>query len=629
MSTGNQFLLLKERRFLPFFLTQALGAFNDNVFKNALIILITYLTLGLSTEQRHEYTNLAAGLFILPFFLFSATSGQLADKYDKAKLAQFVKVFEIAIMGVAAFGFTQQNLPLLLAMLFMMGLHSTVFGPLKYGILPQVLDDRELVGGNGLVEMATFLAILLGSLLGTSLIRIEGSGPLLVAGATIVFALFGLAAAKAIPRVPSVAPDLKINWNLFTETARSVNYLRGHRTVFLSCLGISWFWFYGSIYFTQLPSYAREILGGDATVFTLLLTLFSVGTGIGAMLCERLSGHKVEIGLVPFGSIGMTVFGVDLYFAHPEAATGALVGWREFLAVGQNWRVVIDLVLMAVFSGFFTVPLFALVQTRTEPSRRSRVFAANNILNALFMVVASVLSVLLLNKAGLTVPQLLLCTAVLNAFVAIYIYTLVPEFLMRFLSWLFINTLYKLEVQGLEKIPEEGPALIVCNHVSYMDGLLVGGTVRRPIRFVMYYKIFRIPVMSFIFRTARAIPIAGRKEDPAMMERAFAEVDRELAAGELVAIFPEGGLTRSGDIDRFRPGVDRILAARPVPVIPMALRGMWGSMFSHADSTLGRMRLPRMFRSRVALVIGDPIPPEQASADVLEAKVRAMRGDWA
>lgn len=629
MSAQNQFGLLRQRRFLPFFLTQGLGAFNDNVFKQALVILIAFLTPGLTAADVNMYTNLAAGLFILPFLLFSATSGQLSDKFDKSRLAQLVKLLEIAIMAIACVGFLGRNIPLLLAMLFLMGLHSTLFGPLKYGLLPQVLNERELVGGNGLIEMATFLAILIGTILGTSLIRIDGLGAWLVGGTTIVIAVIGLLCALAMPRTPAADPALKLNWNPFTETWRNIGYIRGNRTVFLSCLGISWFWFYGSIYFTQLPVYAKDVLGGDAGVYTLLLTVFSIGIGAGSMLCERLSGHKVEIGLVPFGSLGMTVFGIDLYFAH-SAAVGEL-GLTATAMLHQPgiWRVLIDLVLMAIFSGFFIVPLFALIQTRSDPERRSRVIAANNIMNALFMVVAAALSAVLLNKAGLSVPQLLLATAVMNAIVAIYIYTLVPEFLMRFLTWILINTLYRIRLQGLENIPDEGPALLVCNHVSFVDPLILGGSVRRPVRFVMYYKIYDIPGLNFIFRTAKAIPIAGAKEDPTLLQRAFEEVDKELAEGNVVCIFPEGGITRDGEIAPFRPGVERILAARPVPVVPLALRGLWGSIFSRKDSWLNRARLPRRFRSKIELVAGPAVPPGEASAEVLEAKVRELRGEMA
>jgi 1-acyl-sn-glycerol-3-phosphate acyltransferase len=629
MSQHSQFALLGQRRFLPFFLTQALGAFNDNVFKNALIFLIVFNTVGLAEAQKHQLTNLAAGLFILPFFLFSATSGQLADKFDKARLAQGIKLLEIAIMVVAYFGFIRQNIPLLLALLFLMGLHSTLFGPLKYGILPQLLKPSELVGGNGLVEMGTFVAILLGTLLAGVLSNIPETGDFWIAVAVIVIALAGMASAMAMPSVPVADPALKINWNLFSETWRNLNLIRGNRTVFLSCLGISWFWFFGSIYFTQLPAYAESVLGGSKPVLTLLLTIFSVGIGLGSVLCEKLSGHKVEIGLVPFGAIGMTLFGADLYFAWPHAVGAQGLKLMQFIAQPGAKRVMFDLLGMAVFSGFFIVPLFALVQSRSDPARRSRVIAANNILNALFMVVAAVMSVLLLNVVKVNVPQLLLITAILNAVVAIYIFTLVPEFLMRFLSWVLVNTLYRIRVEGLEKVPDEGPCLLVCNHVSYMDALIVGGTVRRPIRFVMYHTIFKIPVMNFIFKTARAIPIAPAKEDPEMLERAYAEIQKALAEGEIVGIFPEGRLTDTGEINPFKAGMERILAANPVPVIPVALKGMWGSLFSKRDSTFRRARLPRRFWSRIGLVIDDLVPPEQANAAAMEAKVKALRGDWA
>ncbi len=629
MTPQSQFVLLGQRRFLPFFLTQALGAFNDNVFKNALVILIVYKALGLDEAQRHELTNLAAGLFILPFFLFSATSGQFADKFDKARLAQAVKLLEILIMVVAYFGFIHSNIPLLLAMLFMTGLQSTLFGPLKYGILPQLLKPQELVGGNGLVELGTFLAILLGTLLGAQLIDMERNGGFWVAVAVVVISILGMASAMAMPAAPAADPQLRINWNPFTETWRNLRLIMGNRTVFLSCLGISWFWFFGSIYFTQLPAYAKEVLGGSPAVYTLLLTTFSVGIGLGSILCERLSGHKVEIGLVPFGAIGMTLFGADLYFAWPNAAGAQGLSILQFLAEPGAKRVMFDLLGMATFSGFFIVPLFALVQSRSDPSRRSRVIAANNILNALFMVIAAAMAVILLNVVKLNVPQLLLVTAILNAVVAIYIFTLVPEFLMRFLSWVLVNTLYRIEVEGLENIPDEGPCLVVCNHVSYMDALIVGGTVRRPIRFVMYHTIFKIPLLNFIFKTARAIPIAPAKEDPAMLERAYADIDRALAEGEIVGIFPEGRLTETGEINPFKAGLEHILARRPVPVVPIALKGMWGSLFSRRDSRLRRARLPRRFWSKIGLRFGDPVAATEATAAGMEAKVRDLRGDWA
>ena len=624
----SQFRLLSERRFLPFFLTQALGAFNDNVFRNATLLLIGF-QMGLSTEQITTYSNIAPALFILPFFLFSASAGQIAEKFEKTRVIRFVKLFEIAAMSIAAWGFLTRSAAILLSVLFLMGLHSTLFGPIKYAILPQALKEKELVGGNALVETGTSLAILIGMMLGGTLIAAAGpNGPLYASIAVIAIAVTGYAVCRAIPPAPATAPGLRFNWNFLAETWRAVGFARQDRTVFNAVLGISWFWFFGLVFTAQLPNYTTLYLGGTEGVSILVLTLFSVGTGIGSLLCERLSGHKVEIGLVPFGSIGLTAFGIDLYFARPDLAHVTGLGPLAFLAAPGNWRVALDLALIGLFAGFYIVPLFALVQSRAERSQLSRIIAGNNILNALFMVVASIVSGLLLNAAHFSIPALLLATALMNAVVAVYIYTLVPEFLLRFVDWILINTLYRIRKHGLENIPEKGAALLVCNHVSFMDPLIILGNVRRPVRFVMYYKIFNTPLRP-LFRAAKAIPIAGAKEDPALLQRAFDEVDKELAAGHLVCIFPEGGITRDGSLQPFRPGIERILAARPVPAVPLALRGLWGSIFSRRDSMLGRSRLPRRFWSAIELVAGAPVPPEQATAALLQEKVAALRGDLA
>lgn len=625
---NSQFELLKQRRFLPFFLTQALGAFNDNVFKNALVAMVTFVLVSLTQQQESIFINLASGLFILPFFLFSATSGQLSERFDKAKLAQAVKWMEIAIMLIASIGFIYKSIPLLMVCVFGMGLHSTLFGPLKYSLLPQVLKPEELTGGNGLVEMGTFVAILLGTILGTSLVTIPETGAYWVAGATIIIAVIGLITSRKMPSLPPTTHT--INWNPITETISTLRYVTKNRSVFLSCLGISWFWFYGSVFFTQLPQYAKYVLGSSEGTFTLLLSLFSIGIAIGSLLCEKLSHRTVEIGLVPLGAIGMTVFGADLYFAHPQIMGEQKLLLMQVIAQPGVKRVMFDLFMMAVFSGLYIVPLFALVQSRTDKDKVSRVIAANNILNALFMVVAAGLSVVALTVWHWTIPQLLLAVAVLNAFAAIYIFSLVPEFLMRFVAWVLTKMMYHVDVKGIEEhVPDEGPALIVCNHVSYMDALILGGAIPRPARFVMYYKIFQIPVASWFFKTARAIPIAGAKEDPDIMQKAFDEVDKALAEGEIVGIFPEGTLSTDGEIAEFKSGVEKILARRSVPVVPVALKGMWTSMFSKRNSKLGQLRVPHRFRAHIEVEAGPAVPAAEASAQVLEAKVKALRGNRA
>jgi 1-acyl-sn-glycerol-3-phosphate acyltransferase len=628
MADANQFALLKQRRFLPFFLTQSLNAFNDNVFKQALIAMITFGAIGLSAQQTEIYPTLAHLLFILPFFLFSGMSGQLSDKLDKAKIALWVKIAEVAIMAVGAVGFVLGNIYLLFAMLFMMGLHSTVFGPLKYGILPQVLRDRELTGGNGLVEMATFLAILVGSIVGTSLVEfhsetVANAGRYWVGAITIALAILGVITAKAIPTVSAPDPKLKIDWNPITSTISNLKDLRGNRTVLLSCLGISWFWYFASVYFAQLPGFAKDILGGNSSVYTLLLAVFSVGSAVGAIGCEVLSKKRVEIGLVPFGAFGMTLFGLLLYFACPTATGNQGLDIPAFWAQPYAWKVMVSLFLMAVFSGLFIVPLFALVQSRSTPEKRSRIIAANNILNAAFMVASGVISLVMLTLLKLSIPQVLLVTAVLNLLVAIYIFTLVPEFLLRFCCWILINVMYRVRVTGLEKLPESGPAILVCNHISFTDPLLIGGSIPRPTVFVMYWKIYELPIAKWFFQAARAIPIAGKSENEAMYQSAFDAVSKALKAGELVCIFPEGGLTADGELKEFKRGVEAMLEKDPVPVLPMALTGLWGSMFSRWDRHNKKLKLPRRAWARVGLHLGE-LMPASSSAKEMETRVSLL-----
>jgi 1-acyl-sn-glycerol-3-phosphate acyltransferase len=627
MSQSSQFSLLAQRRFGPFFWTQFLGAFNDNVFKTALLTILTYDALSWTDMNVGLLNNLIPGLFILPFVLFSATAGQLADKLDKARLTRYVKLLEIVIMLVAGYGWMMHHLWLLVAAVVGMGVHSTLFGPVKYAYLPQHLRQEELVGGNGVVEMGTFVGILLGQVLGAFLIRREGIGIELVAAGSLAVAVAGWIASRSIPVSPAPEPDLKINWNLFSETVRNIRFSAGNRPVFLSILGNSWFWFYGAIVLAQFPVYAKDYLHGDYTVFVLLLTTFSLGVGAGSLLCEKLSGHKVEIGLVPFGSIGLTVFGFDLYLASIAYTGTAAVDFVSFLAQHGSWRILFDCVMIGMFGGFYIVPLFAVIQTRCDRSHLSRTIAGMNILNALFMVVASVVALLLL-KAGFTIPQLFMATAIMNAVVAIYIFSLVPEFLVRFVAWLLIHTIHRVHAVDTDRIPEEGAAVLVCNHVSYVDAIVIMAVSPRPIRFVMDHRIFKIPILSWVFRTAKAIPIAPVKEDPWLTEKAFVDIAQALHEGELICIFPEGKLTSSGEINEFKGGVQKILERSPVPVIPMALRGLWGSMLTRsAGNPFGRS-FRRGPWSRLSLVVGSPVAPLDATPEALQKQVVALRGDW-
>ena len=624
MSDRSQFALIRERRFGPFFATQFLGALNDNVFKNALVILFTYHAASYGALSASELANVAQALFILPFFLFSAQAGQLADKFERSRIIRFVKLAEIGIMLVALIGFMRQSLALLLAALFLMGLHSTVFGPVKYSFLPQHLREDELVGGNALVESGTFLAILLGTLLGGLLIAAGGGN--VAAAVCVGIACLGYGASRAVPHSPAPAPKLRIDWNPLRETWRNLRFTARNRTVFNAVLGVSWFWFYGGIFLAQFPAYARDTLGGGEQAVTLLLAVFSLGIGTGSLLCERLSGHKVEIGLVPFGAIGMTLLAADLYLASPTAplATGQTAA--QLIAQPGTARVLIDLFLIGVFGGFYIVPLYALIQTRTERSHQSRVIAGNNIVNAAFVVAAALAAIGLL-KAGLSIAQIFFVTALVNAAVAIYIFSLVPEFLMRFLVWLLIHSVYRLEKSGLEHIPDEGPAVLVCNHVSFVDALVIAAACQRPIRFVMDASIFRIPLLKFIFRTGRAIPIASGRSDPQVLQKAYDEMARGLERGDLICIFPEGRITDTGEMYPFRPGIERIVKRTPVPVVPMALKGLWGSFFSRKGGAAMTRPFQRSPFAKIGLAVAAPVPAEHVSAEALQATVVALRGD--
>jgi 1-acyl-sn-glycerol-3-phosphate acyltransferase len=631
VSAKSQFDLLRQRRFAPLFWVQFLGAANDNLFKFAFTLLATYAAARWGNVDPHFAGFLIGALFIAPFVLCSATSGQLADKLEKSRFIRRIKDAEIAVALVGGAGLALQSAPLVYLAIFLLGLQSTVFGPVKFSYLPQHLDAHELTGGNGMVEMGTFVAILLGTIGAGLLIGGFGEhGALAVAAVVLAVALLGRIAAQLVPHSPAADPGLAINWNPFTETWVNLKIAHRDAAVFNSIVGISWLWFFGSIFLTSFTPYARENLGGSEGVVTFLLAVFSLGIGAGSLACERLSRRRVEIGLVPLGSIGMTVFAIDLYFASVAFAPMKDAAVMQFLAAPGAWRIVADLALLSLFAGLYSVPLYALIQSRAERSRVARIVAANNILNAVFMVAASLVATGLL-AAGLTIPQLFLVTALMNAAVALYIYRLVPEFLLRFLAWVITHTLYRVRAVDTDRIPAEGAAVLACNHVSFVDALVIMGESPRPIRFVMDHRIFKLPLAYWFFRNARAIAIAPAKEDPRMLDRANQRIDAALADGDLVCIFPEGRITYDGELSPFRQGVRKIVERVPVPVYPMALRGLWGSFFSRyggaAFSRPVEARLRRGLRSRVELVVGEPLPAEEVTPELLMARVAALRGD--
>ncbi len=607
--------LLSSRRFLPFFSTQFLGALNDNLYKNALLILFTFH--ALKSSHLAGLLNLATGLFILPFFLFSAFAGQLSDKYDKAFLIRQIKLAEIFIMALGGLALFIESTPLQLLVLFFLGIQAAFFGPLKYAIIPQHLSESELIAGNAWVEMGTFVAILLGTLLGGLLADFERAALwLTIAGLSV--AILGYISSWFIPKAPSSHPSLIIRWNPWQQTLDTLKMAARDKTIFLSILGISWFWLIGAAYLTQIPLFAKTYLAGSQQEVTQLLIAFTFGIAIGSLFCDRLSDHQVEIGLVPFGAIGLSIFGFDLYFSSEALLLSD---------TASHLRVFIDFIFLGIFGGFYIVPLYAMIQQRSANESRAQIIAANNILNAIFMVGSAILAALLLSFFKWPLSQFFLLLAMGNVLVYFYIFRQVPEYSMRFLVWGLTHLMYRVSHRGLKNIPAHGAAIVVCNHVSYVDGLLLAGAIRRPIRGVLFKPIYDIPGLNFIFRAGRAIPINSRSEDPEAYERAFIAIQEGLEQGDLLCIFPEGQLTRTGEIDVFKAGIEKIIKTTPVPVIPLALRGLWGSMFSHSGRGPFRKAPQSFFWRKVEIVAGEPVPPEQVSADYLQTLVSQLRGN--
>lgn len=630
--------LLTQRRFWPLFWTQFSVAFNDNVFKTGLVLMVTYgdrlfaedvTVFGLGKDTLNPITNL---LLILPFVLFSAIAGQISDKLPKHRVIRAVKAAEIGVMAVAAGGFAlagagmpQQGVLLLVALIFFMGLQSAMFGPSKYAILPQVLPDQgDLVAGNALVEMGTYFSVLGGIALGTLLMELPG-GPWWFAGAVVLIAIAGWGVSLLIPPVPAEDPTLRVAREPFTSTWEAARILFRDGDVLRSVLGISWFWGLGGAILVLFATWASDVLRAEPAAYAVLMGLFAVGIGAGSLVTERLSFGRLEIGLVPIGSIGLSLGLIGLFllgspFPVPD---DRLLTLAELAAQPGWWGIAVVVLGLAASGGFFMVPLYTLVQSRAAPSERSRVIGANNIANSFFILLLSG-GVLVAAVVGLSEPTVFLILAAVNALVAVYIYTQVPEFTLRFIAWILSNVLHRLQVRGLEHVPDQGAALLVCNHVSYVDFLIVMGAVKRPMRFVMDREMSRIPLLSVLFRQAKVIPITSFKQDPALVERALDEVSRALREGWMVMIFPEGGLTWDGETMAFRSGVERILARDPVPVVPMALNGLWGSFFSRAGGKAMARPFKRGVYNRIWLTIRPPIAPDGLTADGLREVVRGI-----
>ena len=617
--------MTRNKKFAPFFWTQFWGAFNDNFFKNALVLLITYKGIKVFGMDESMLVALSGGVFILPFFLFSPIAGQICDKYERSMVMRRVKLLEMAIMAIAAIGFLFDVYGLLLFVLFLMGFQSTLFGPIKYSIIPDLIPEEELTEATAFVQLGTFISILLGTIIGGATSGLEGVenyiGLCLVAVAGL-----GYFHSRGVPDLKPASPELEITYNPIPNFKSLWKISREKIAVWNSIVGASWFWFFGAGILSVLPVYCKDYLGVSSNVATGFLAMFTLGIGTGSMLAEKFSGRKVEIGIVPLGSLGMTIFLIDLFLVNIpwQVNPEALMSFGEFWSYTEGKRLLVDFFLMSVFGGIYIVPLYTLLQERSDSKVRSRVIASNNIMNAIFMVVSS-LMVMACYHFELTTAEIFFVLAVMNVVVSVYIYSVVPEFTLRFYSWILSNILYRVNVKGVENIPHDGPVMLASNHVSFIDWLIISGACSRPARFVMHEDYFNVPIIKSVLKQAKVIPIAGGKENPGRLKEALKQISAELKEREIVIIFPEGTLTRDGKLNPFRPGIQKMVEQDPVPVVPVTLKNLWGSFFCRGK----RSKFPWKLRATIEVEFYPVTPPNKFDYKRLEAFIAEQLGEEA
>jgi 1-acyl-sn-glycerol-3-phosphate acyltransferase len=596
------------------FWTQFLGAFNDNFLKNALVIIITYRGIQLSGLDAKLLVPLAGGIFIFPFFLFSGTAGQIADKYRKSQVITSTKILELIIMIIALIGFTTDNFYLLFTCLFLTGTQSALFGPLKYGVIPELIEQKDLLLGNAIVSAGTFVAILLGTIAGGSLASLENGITLICVG-LILIALLGLWNSTRIKTLPAQDENTKVDYSLVVPIWQLLRKLLKDREILPIVFSISWFWFAGAAVLSAFPHFVKDAMRGDADVATLFLGLFTVGMGAGSILVERISKGKAEIGIVPIATLGISVCLFITYFVSDLShlqTSDELMKLPEFLSHPHNWGAIIGLFLFSLFGGCFSVPLITLVQQHAPKNELARYIAANNILNALSMVASSVFVMVLMKYGTRTV---FLAVGAINLVVSFTLYAKYSKFSLRLWASLLGRILYKIKVEGEDKLPAKGPYIVAMNHVSFMDWLLVMATVPEPVHFIIDWRYYYAPGMSFWFKQAKLIPIATRRENSELLDQAFDNISEEIKMGHVLGIFPEGMITRDGELGRIQPGIQKIIKKDPIPVVLLSINGIWGSIFSfHGGKVI--LKWPKSFRKQVTMTFSDPIAARDYSPEV-------------
>jgi acyl-[acyl-carrier-protein]-phospholipid O-acyltransferase/long-chain-fatty-acid--[acyl-carrier-protein] ligase len=587
-----------SERFLPLFKTQFLGAFNDNMLKNALVMLLTYRVASQAGYNVPVLVTIAASMLIIPSLFFSATAGELADKFDKSKITRIIKTVEIAIMCVATLGFLTTNVPVLFLALFGMGVHSTFFGPIKLALLPQHLIEGELLPGNAYIEAGTFLAILLGTLVG-GLLVLAPYGGLVISAALIAVAVTGLITSLKIPPAPPHDASLRMHWNIFGETWRIINYARQDKNIYLCILGISWFWLVGATFLAQVAPFVKTFLHAEARVVTVLLTMFSIGIGAGSLLSNRLLRGQIQVTYVPVAALAISVFGIDLFFASHHAAghSAALLTVWQFLRSFTGWRVMFDFLMMAVAGGIYIVPLYASVQHEGAPAHLARLIAAINVLGAAFMV-ASALGTVLLLALHFSIPQIFLATALINLVVAVYICRLLPDQLIRSVLRSVLTFFFRVEVKGMENYQAAGKrVLIVANHTSFLDAALIAAFMPERLHFAVNTFIARKWWMKLVLLVVDAHPV-----DPTNPLAAKSLIDL-LKRDTKCMVFPEGRLTVTGALMKIYEGPGMIADKSGAELLPVRIDG---AQYTHFSRLKGKVRL-RWF-PKIALTI---LPPHK------------------
>jgi acyl-[acyl-carrier-protein]-phospholipid O-acyltransferase/long-chain-fatty-acid--[acyl-carrier-protein] ligase len=590
MATHTYRDTLRHRGLQPFLWTQFLGAFNDNLFKIVVSMLAVHMV---AAERAGRELSIVSAIFILPFLIFSGYAGQLADAYSKRTVLVVSKSLEIVAASIGLIAFLFGHLQLTYASLFLIALQATFFSPAKYGILPEILPDRDLSRANGLLEMSTFVAIVLGTAVGGYLLDASGNRVWIIGLVVVAVAIVGTATSVGIPRVEAAAPEQRIDRNPWGEIWIGVKALRRDRVLWLTVVGISYFWFLGSLLQMVVVLFGKTTMGLGDTWVGVLTAFAAIGIGAGSMAAGRLSGDKVELGLAPIGSIGMGVFAIVL------AGSG-----------GSFTLAAINLTLVGFFGGLFAVPLNALLQQRSGDREKGRLMATNNFLNMVAIMLASAALSFLSDQLRLTPERMLMIFGALTLLSSVYVLSIVPEFLIRFSLWLLAHTVYRIQIVGQEHVPSRGPALLVCNHVSHVDGLLVGACVQRFIRFLVYRPFYEHWAFHRLMKLMKVIPISAGRDSIGALD----EARRELQRGHVVCIFAEGSISRTGNMLPLKRGFERIVEGLEVPIVPVYLDRVWGSIFSFKG---GRFfwKWPVRVPYPVGVAFGAPLPSTTTAAE--------------